>query len=273
MERDAERLVAMSDGDLETELATYGEDSLRAVDDGAQRALGDAGYTRLHAAIIKRLKALHVSDARARTGFRYGDVEFKVGTVVDGSVGGGTNFEYPIELWFKPDTTKVDADEIAWIQTVRNVDPGTAANKSPYGTKRMLPDFTKVDRLTGREQGWYGLNDDNTTSGTAIVWKKGGTDPKAYLNDTPSFPDGPRDFSFESAVVARKGTDVGKVYAVVTWGFTVDANLKVTPKKTRVFNQETTHFSDAVGKWNEQADLTAVADRNAPGQKKLPRLQ
>jgi hypothetical protein len=271
-EQDAVRVAALGDAELATELGTYGEDSLRRLDDGAQRALG-AGDARLRAAIRTRLLALGVSAARAGTGMRYGTVSHRVGTIVHGNVATATPFEYPIELWFQPDTTKVDADEIAWIQTVRNVNPTTGANKSPFGTNRMTTDFTKVDRLTGRQQGWYGMSDAQAGGGTLTVWTKGGTATHAYMTDTPSFGDGDRDFHFESAAVARKGPDVGKVYAIVTWGFTVDAALHVTAKPTRVFNKETVGFGDAVTRWNEQAHLTTVADRNAPAQVDLPALR
>ena len=271
-EREAERLNALSDAELATELGTRAEDSLRRLDDGAQRALG-AGDTRLRGAIRTRLLALGVSAARAGTGMRYGRVSHRVGTIVHGDVTAGTNFEYPIELWFEPDTTKVDADEIAWIQTVRNVNPTTGANKSPFGTNRMTTDFTKVDRLTGRQQGWYGMSDAQAGGDTMAPWTKAGTRTFTYMTDTPSFGDGDRDFHFESAAVCRKGADVGKVYAIVTWGFTVDAALHVTAKPTRIFNKETVGFGAAVGRWNEQAHMTRVADRNAPGQVDLPALQ
>ena len=271
-EQDATRLNALADAELAAELGTYGEDSLRRLDDGAQRALG-AGDARLRAAIRTRLLALGVSAARAGTGMRYGRVVHRVGTIVHGDVASGTPFEYPIELWFVPDTTKVDADEIAWIQTVRNVNPTTGANRSPFGTNRMTGDFTKVDRLTGRQQGWYGMSDAQAGGDTMAVWKKGGTRTFTYMTDTPSFSDGNRDFHFESAAVARKGPDVGKVYAIVTWGFTVDAALQVTPKPTRIFNKETVGFGAAVERWNEQAHLKTVADRNAPAQVDLPALR
>ena len=264
-------LNAYNDADIATKVKALSEDQLRLLDDGAQRSM--PGFdTRVRAAITVALTGKGVSADRAKSGGRYGETTFKVGTIVNGDKTAGTNFTYPIELWFEPDATKINADSIAWIQTVRNVDVTTGENKSPYGKKRMTDDGTKVDRLTGKEQGWYGMNDDQTGGGTLKIWKKGGTEPKAYLYDAPSFPDGGRNFSFESAVVCREGTDAGKVYATVTWGFTVDAELKVTAKDTKVLNKESTGFDKAVEGWNKQADLPDAADRNAPSQKKLPTL-
>ena len=271
-ERDAQRLNALAAPDLARELASYGEDSLRRLDDAAQRVLPAAG-ARLRGAIRTRLVALGVPAARVGSGMRYGTVYHRVNTIVHGDVAAGTNFEYPIELWFEPDVTRIDADEIAWIQTVRNVHPTTGANRSPFGTNRMTADSTKIDRLTGRQQGWYGMSDAQRGGDTMSRWIRGGASRYTYMTDTPSFGDGDRDFHFESAAVARRGNDAGKVYAVVTWGFTVDANLHVTAKPTRVFNRETVGFGRAVERWNEQAHLTTVADRNAPAQVDLPTLR
>ena len=53
---------------------------------------------------------------------------------------------------------------------MRNVNPTTGANKSPFGTNRMTTDFTKVDRLTGRQQGWYGMSDAQAGGDT---WRPG----------------------------------------------------------------------------------------------------
>lgn len=266
----ATQLNALADAQLATGLVGYNEDELRRLDDGAQQALG-AGDSRLRTAIRTRLIALGVSAARAGTGMRYGTVRATVGTIVHGDLAAVTNFEYPIQLWFEPVAALVDADEIGWIQTVRNVDSTTSANRSPYGINRMTADSTKVDRLTGRQQGWYGMSDAQAGGATMTLWTRGGTASSAYMTDTPSFGDGDRDFTFEAAAVARRGRDVGKVYAVVTWGFTVDANLHVTAKPTRIFNKETVGFDRAAERWNEQAHLTKVADRNAPGQVDLPR--
>ena len=270
-DRAALLLNAFNDADITTKLKALSEDQLRLLDDGAQRAM--PGFdTRVRTAISAALKGLGISEARAKAGQRYGTVTFKVGTIVDGAKDPAKNFEYPFEVWFEPDAALVDADEIAWIQTVRNVS-SWGDNKSPYGKKRMTDDHTKVDRLQGKEQGWYGMNDDQTAAGNLKIWKKGGTEKAAYLYDAPSFPDGDRDFHFESAAVAKSGPDEGKVYATVTWGFKVDADLKVTAKDTKIFNKETVTLDKAVEMWNKQADMTDAADKNAAGQKKLPTLK
>jgi hypothetical protein len=61
------------------------------------------------------------------------------------------------------------------------------------------------------------------------------------------------------------------VYAVVTWGFTVDADLKLTQQTPTVTNKQSIEATAAVGNWNYQAAGSA-SDRNAPGQVSLPAL-
>ena len=72
--------------------------------------------------------------------------------------------------------------------------------------------------------------------------------------------------------MSRTGPDAGTVYAVVTWGFTVDENLKVTGMPNLMFNKPTSDFSAAVAGWNKQA-AGPRAKRSAPAQKPLPALQ
>ena len=68
---------------------------------------------------------------------------------------------------------------------------------------------------------------------------------------------------------AARAPDAGKVYAIVTWGLTVDANLVVTPKKREIWNKPTEEFGARRRPWNKQAKGPA-ADRNAPSQQTLP---
>jgi hypothetical protein len=79
-------------------------------------------------------------------------------------------------------------------------------------------------------------------------------------------------WQFETMVVCRSGADAGRVYAVVTWGFTVDADLKLTEQARTVTNKQSTEATTAVSKWNDQAAGSAV-DRNAPDQMSLPALK
>jgi hypothetical protein len=252
-------------------LGTLTPEQLRWLDDAAQRAnLADPW---LRTWIKAGLVAKGAKGNKAEPGMAYGKIEGKEGTVKDGDATKSPkeNFEYQFQVSFWPDAAEVTADEIAFVQTVRVVNTGTGDNDSPFGKKRMTPDHTKVDRLTGMEQGWYGMGDDEKGGSTLKPWVKGSKDP-AWMEDVPNAPKGNRDYHFETSAICRKGADAGKVYAVVTWGFTVDAQLKVTPKKVKIFNKESPEFDNAVAAWNTNA-AGAEADRNAPGQKALPDLK
>ena len=78
-------------------------------------------------------------------------------------------------------------------------------------------------------------------------------------------------WQFETMVVCRCGADAGTVYAVLTWGFTVDADLTLTEHAQTVTNKQSPEATAAVGTWNDQA-AGSTADRNAPGQMSLPAL-
>jgi len=252
-------------------LGTLTAEQLRWLDDAAQRANHADPWLRTW--IKAGLLAKGAKGSKAEPGMAYGKIEGKEGTVKNGDATKTPkeNFEYQFQVSFWPDAAEVSADEIAFVQTVRVVKTSTGENDSPFGKKRMTPDHSKVDRLSGKEQGWYGMGDDEKGGSTLKPWVKGSKDP-AWMEDVPNAPKGDRDYHFETSAICRKGADAGKVYAVVTWGFTVDAALKVTPKKVMIFNKETPEFDKAVAAWNANA-AGPEADRSAPGQKPLPALK
>ena len=282
-EQDADAAIAAGDWDklagllavkkpwMFKKLGTLTAEQLRWLDDAAQR--GNLADPWLRTWIKAGLVAKGAKGNQAEPGMAFGKIEGKQGTVKDGDATKTPkeNFEYQFEVSFWPDAAEVSADEIAFVQTVRVVNTGTGDNDSPFGKKRMTPDHTKVDRLSGKEQGWYGMSDAETGGSTLKPWVKGSKDP-AWMEDVPNAPKGNRDYHFETSAICRKGSDAGKVYAVVTWGFTVDAALKVTPKKVMIFNKETPEFDKAVAAWNANA-AGPEADRSAPGQKPLPDLK
>ena len=251
-------------------------DQLRLLQDAVTRAgasLGGTGSV-IQMAIGAQLVAKGVAATKTAAGAAFGKLETKVVEKKNGDKAAGTNYAYKIEITFLPDTAVVDADEIAFIQTVRLVDTATGTNKDPEETnkKRQTGTATSVDRLGGREQGWYGMTDAGGGGSTLRTWTKADPTKPAFLMDRPSWSVGGTTWAFETAVVCRTGTDAGKVYANVTWGFTVDADLKVTEMNRVVTNKQSAEFTKAVDKWNTQA-AGPEADRNAPGQKSLPALK
>jgi hypothetical protein len=181
------------------------------------------------------------------------------------------NARYRFEISFTPNPmTMGGADEIGFIQTARVVDLDTGQNRSPHGRERTTPDGTHVDRLEGKEQGWYGMTDEGGSKAKKMrLWQKSDWDEPAWMQDTPSTPTGNKEYHFETAIVCRKGFNAGKVYATVQWGFEVDSQLVITPYEHDVFHKETAGFREAVDAWNAQA-AGPEGKRNADNQQRLP---
>ncbi|HEY6889658.1 MAG TPA: hypothetical protein VI300_17805, partial [Solirubrobacter sp.] len=162
-------------------------DQLRLLQDAAIRQGGWTGGL-AQFAIRGKLVAKGVGAAKSAAGAAFGTLETKVVEKTNGTAAGGT-YAYKIEITFLPDTTVVDADEIAFVQTVRLVDTATGANKDPEETnkKRMGADGTSIDRLGGREQGWYGMTDAGGGGATLKPWKKAAPTDPAFMYDRPSW--------------------------------------------------------------------------------------
>jgi hypothetical protein len=260
-----------------TKLLPLTIDQLRLLQDAVTRArslLGGVGIV-LRLAIAVELQGKGVPAAKVAAGTAFGTLETKVAERIDGDKATGARYAYKINITFTPDTAVIDADEIAFIQTTRLVETASGSNTDPEETnkERQTPSATSVDRLCGRKQGWYGMMMDNGTgSGTLTVWKKSAPAKPAMMRDRASWNQPNTTWQFETMVVCRSGPDAGKVYAVVTWGFTVDADLKLTEQAQTVTNKQSGEATTAVGTWNDQAAGSAVG-RNTPGQMPLPALK
>ncbi|MGC1733275.1 MAG: hypothetical protein WA731_11540 [Pseudonocardiaceae bacterium] len=257
-------------------LAPLTIDELRLLQDAVARArsaLGGVGRV-LQIAIVVELQGKGVPAGKITAGAAFGKLETKVGERIDGDEATGTWYSYRINIVFTPDTAVVDADEIAFIQTVRLVETAGGSNTDPdqANQKRQTPSATSVDRRSGKKQGWYGMKDDGTGSTQLTTWKKSAPATPATMSDCSSWNQPNTTWQFETMVVCRSGADVGKVYVVVTWGFTVDADLKLTEQPRTVTNKQSTEATTAVGRWNDQATGSAF-DRNAQGQMALPALR
>jgi hypothetical protein len=259
-----------------TKLTPLTIDQLRLLQDAVTRArcaLGGVGIV-LQLAITVELQAKGVPAGKVTAGTGFGKLETKVGERINGDQATGTWYSYEINITFTPDPTVVDAAEIAFIQTVRLVETASGSNKDPEQTskRRQTPLGTSVDRRSGKKQGWYGLNDNETGGSMLTAWKKSAPDTPATMQDRASWNQPDTTWQFETIVACRCGTDIGKVYVVVTWGFSVDADLRLTDQAPMVTNKQSTEATAAVGKWNDQA-TGSVFDRNTPGQIPLPALK
>ncbi|MGH3549367.1 MAG: hypothetical protein ACRDQU_14910 [Pseudonocardiaceae bacterium] len=256
-----------------SKLAQLTINQLRLLQDAVIRARSAVGSV-LQVAIAGELLGRGVPATKVSAGTAFGKLEAKVDESKGGDKARNIDYSYKITITFTPDTAVIDADEIAFIQTTRLVETASGSNADPEATnqKRQTPSATSVDRLSGKKQGWYGMNDEGTDSGTMTVWKRSAPATPAWMQDHAVWDEPNTTWRFETMVVCRSGADAGKVYGVVTWGFTVDADLKLTEQAPTVTNRQSTEATKAVGKWNDQAAGSA-ADRNAPAQKPLPTLK
>jgi hypothetical protein len=258
-----------------TKLAPLTIDQLRLLQDAvtrARRVLGGVGIV-LQLAIAVELQRKGVPTTKIAAGTAFGTLKTTVDERTDGDKATGTSYAYKITITFTPDTAVVNADEIAFIQTVRLIETASGANTDPKQTnkKRQTPSATSVDRLGGKKHGWYGMKDDGTGSAKLTIWKKSAPATPATLQDRASWNQPNTTWQFETMVVCRSGADTGTVYVVLTWGFTVDADLTLTEQTPTMTNKQSTEATTAVSMWNDQA-TGSTADRNAPGQISLPTL-
>ncbi len=268
----ATNLNGLNPGDITSQLAVRSAEELRYLDDAGQRLPSEGVYIRPF--IAARLKALGATDTTAKAGREFGEMTISVGTIVQGDKAAGKRYDYPITITFKPDAAAVKADKIAFIQRVRLVDTATGDDRDWDTTnkKRQTPRHSSVDRVPGKTQGWYGMNDDGTNGGNLHAWLKAAPATPATMSDTPGARLANTTWEFETGAVCVTGPDAGKVYATITWGFTVDKDWQITALANKTFNKPTTEFSGAVAGWNAQAAGPA-ADRNAPGQLAFPALK
>ncbi|MGH3550243.1 MAG: hypothetical protein ACRDQU_19440 [Pseudonocardiaceae bacterium] len=258
-----------------TKLAPLTIDQLRSLQDAVTRTRSVlCGGTMVQVAIAVELRDKGVPAAKVAPGTAFGTLETRVDESIDGDRATGTWFTYKINISFTPDTAVVNADEIAFIQTVRLIETASGCNKDPEATnqKRQTPSATSVDRLSGKKQGWYGMKDDGTGSPQLTAWKRCAPATPATMADRSSWNQPGTTWQFEAMAVCHSGADVGTVYGAVTWGFTVDADLKLTELPPTVTNKQSTEATAAVGKWNDQA-AGSPFHRNAQGQVSLPTLK
>ena len=276
--RTAQLLNSMTPDEAYHKLASLTEQQIAGIAGGGALAAGIDLTDRGNAlAVAFRYVASLVSSGRQRSeaglGHVSGSIVFLPGTPRDGTRGaGGTKAAFPMRIAFVPDPAVVQADEIAFVQIVRRVDATTGLNRNLNAAEhgaRETPDYWKVDRMAGRERGWYGFSDDDRPSDHVTPWRRGGSATEAVLRDEPSTNRGNVTIEFETAAVSKAGPDVGHVYAACTWGMSVDAKLVVTPIAPQYFVMPTAKVGEAVGMWNRQA-AGQEGHRNAPGQRPLP---
>jgi hypothetical protein len=251
-------------------IAELDRDQLRYLDDAIRRADQEGSW--LGKCVKSEFDAKKVPEKEQEPGQGYGKVKFKNTFIEDGdaTTTPRKSARYGFEISFMPNYLTIgSAEEIGFIQNVRVVDLDTGVNRAANGANRLASDLWHVDRLDGKEHGWYGMTDAGGGGKTLKVWQKSDWDEPAWMRDIPSRTRGNIQFQAETAIVCRKGFHAGKVYATVHWGFEIDKNLVVSPYETEVFNKESEAFRDAVDAWNAQA-AGPVGSRSSPNQHPLP---
>ncbi len=259
-----------------TTLAPLTIDQLRLLQDAVIRARSVLGGVArvLQLAIAVELQNKGVPAGKLAAGTAFGRLETRVVERVDGDRVTGTGYACKIGITFAPDTSVVDADEIAFIQTVHLAETASGSNNNFHAEskQRQTPSATSVDRRRGQSQGWYGMKDDGTGGSALTVWKRSDPATPATMQDRAGWNRPNTTWEFEVMVACRSGTDTGKVYAVVTWGFTVGADLELTELARTVTNKQSTEATTSVSEWNYQA-AGPVSDRNALFQRSLQALK
>lgn len=246
-------------------------DELRYLDDAIRRADKEGSW--LAKCVKSEFDAKKVPEKQQAPGAGYGTVKYKNTFIDDGDTTSTPrkSARYGFEIEFMPNYLTVgSAEEIGFIQNVRVVDMDTGVNRAANGKNRLASDLWHVDRLDGKDHGWYGMSDaGGDTKKHMSLWQKSDWRDPAWMKDVPSRSRGNVQFQAETAIVCSKGFHAGKVYATVHWGFEIDKNLVVTPYETEVYNKETEAFDDAVDAWNTQA-TGPVGSRSSPAQHQLP---
>jgi hypothetical protein len=195
---------------------------------------------------------------------------FKVDQKNNDAPKAGDGYSSDIKVSFSPNAKKVNSSEIAFVQNVRVIDKATGKSIDPRDNfkNRKTKDEYTIDRLEDKKLGWYGYNNDGTESATISAGSAPSPVKDAVLTDRPQWSVPNTSWDFETTAIAKSGTDAGKIYGAVTWGFAVDAANKLTSHKVAETVKPSTEFNDAVTAWNDQA-AGPEAKRNHPDQQAL----
>jgi hypothetical protein len=184
----------------------------------------------------------------------------------------GGEYSSSVTITFVPND-RARATMIGFIQSTRWTRTGQTASVDPRPkvAGRLTEDAWAIDRLPQRAQGWYGIEPNMQAAGaTVTLGSAGPPNPpvNATMTDKPSWNEPNVCIEFETAAVAREGPDAGKIYMVITWGFTVDASNQLTALPHAEADRESAAFQRAVAAWNAQAK-GPILKRNHPGQAEL----
>ena len=190
-----------------------------------------------------------------------GDVQKKCGINID------VKFESP---------TSLRSNKIGFVQVMKVTKDGTPylfGNEKPRATGTGSGDEGwTVDRLSGKTQGYYGMNDDLNASNTNY-WAGTRTDDTtatdAKMHDKVSLSRSPAQEIDCQAMTYAVDIEHGVYLGGFSWGWSIDKAGTLAAKAVASAAMGDTQRAAIVG-WNKQAALSDTAKRNAAGQAKLP---
>jgi hypothetical protein len=187
----------------------------------------------------------------------FGDFTWTQYDKTDGDFSKGKDYVVNIKMKFMPKVDAVTCDQIGFLQVLESSDTQGMSNHRFAGARkeaRKTPLNYSVDRAESGPSPFYGTF--KNAAGTAIVPGSnftpgnGGHSPvAAELEDHPTWNHNTVD-RFETCAACRIGANAGQIYGCVTWGFSADANGKVTLMPRSYNNTASDTLKPAVTKWN-----------------------
>jgi hypothetical protein len=172
--------------------------------------------------------------------------------------------------------TSVKSNQIGFVQVMKVTKDGTPylfSNEKPRATKEFSGDEGwTVDRLQGKTQGYYGMNDDLNASNTNY-WAGSRTDDTtatdAKMHDKVGLSRSPGQEIDCQAMTYAVDIENGAYLAGFSWGWSIDASGALAAKPIASAAMGSVQ-RQAIVNWNKQAALSDVSKRNAAGQATLP---
>lgn len=171
----------------------------------------------------------------------------------------------------------VTCSQIGWIQTVQSLTPTGEANPSraDLGARSTAVSWA-IDRKAGPPSPFYGTWTNAATGNIEMPEGfghfTGPTHPETELRDRPN-AQREQQRRFESCAVCRSGGTAGEFYGCATWGYTADANGRVTLHPRSFADAPTEEFIEARQMWNQWRETLPAASRPeaAPELREAPR--
>lgn len=204
-----------------------------------------------------------------------------------------------VKIDFLPRLGLVDSSDVRFIQIASITDfDGQSAEWRSAAKNRLSPEGFAVDRYPftentgnaddqGSKYGWSGTDERggdrrNFQRGMSPYQTPGATEgpetKAAHFEDSPTSNRPSLMWLFETAAVSNAGSQLGQVYGVLIWGFSVDADWKLRALTPSVSAKPTAELLSAVAAWNKQAERPDSALKQDPyakeakGQVPLPDL-